>query len=323
MEYMSYQHLVKLGHVEVKGLEDGTCYIFPKIDGTNSLCYYNPNSENNIENICAGSRNRELSLENDNGGFFEFISKNKNIIKFLNENKNLIIYGEWLIPHSLKTYYPNSWRQFYIFDVVELIPQTESFRYLPYEEYVDFFNNDEFINSGVHVIPPICKIVNPTMDQLMANLEKNTYLIKDGEGFGEGVVVKNYNFTNRFGRTIWGKIVRNDFKNKNTLSFGVNEIKNTVLSENNIVDMAITKPLVEKEIWKILRQKNSEIDENTQILDLWTTRYIPQLLGVMWHVLLTEELAECIKKLKNPTVDFKRLQNLTNQKIKELKPDLF
>ena len=30
-------------------------------------------------------------------------------------------------------------------------------------------------------------------------LEENKYLIKDGEGCGEGVVIKNYDFINKFG----------------------------------------------------------------------------------------------------------------------------
>ena len=35
MEFKKYQHIERLGTLEVEGIELGTCYVFPKIDGTN------------------------------------------------------------------------------------------------------------------------------------------------------------------------------------------------------------------------------------------------------------------------------------------------
>ena len=59
MEFKKYQHLERFGTTEVNGIEDGMCYIFPKIDGTNSSVWFN-------DGLQAGSRKRHLTLESDN-----------------------------------------------------------------------------------------------------------------------------------------------------------------------------------------------------------------------------------------------------------------
>ena len=101
--FVKYQHLEKFGTTEVERIELGECYIFPKIDGTNSSVW--------IENgeVKAGSRNRELSLEKDNAGFFEWVLKQENIKNFLLENPTLRLNRKKLVRHSLKTYRENAW----------------------------------------------------------------------------------------------------------------------------------------------------------------------------------------------------------------------
>ena len=60
--FVEYQHVAKLGTTEVEGIENGTCYVFPKIDGTNASIWYDGK-------VRFGSRKRELSLDFDNAGF--------------------------------------------------------------------------------------------------------------------------------------------------------------------------------------------------------------------------------------------------------------
>ena len=36
MEFLKYQHVERVGTSEVENIELGTCYVFPKIDGTNA-----------------------------------------------------------------------------------------------------------------------------------------------------------------------------------------------------------------------------------------------------------------------------------------------
>ena len=99
MEFKKYQHLERFGTTEVKQIELGTCHVFPKLDGTNASVWLDENGE-----VQAGSRKRHLSLDFDNAGFYAWVKEQSNILEYLKENPTHRLYGEWLVPHSLKTY---------------------------------------------------------------------------------------------------------------------------------------------------------------------------------------------------------------------------
>ena len=107
------------------------------------------------------------------------------------------LYGEFLVPHSLKTYEDDAWRKFYIFDVFD--DTTETF--IPYEEYQPVLEQYE-----LDYIPVIATLKNATPEKLLDFLEKNVFLIRDGCGYGEGLVVKRYDYVNKYGRTTWAKV---------------------------------------------------------------------------------------------------------------------
>ena len=73
INYSKYQHIERLGSAEVDGILDGVCHIFPKLDGTNSQLWW----DNGLK---AGSRNRELSVESDNAGFYNWALTQSNIL---------------------------------------------------------------------------------------------------------------------------------------------------------------------------------------------------------------------------------------------------
>jgi len=50
---------------------------------------------------------------------------------------------------------------------------------------------------------------------------------------------------------------------------------------------------------------------------------IPKLLGICFHDFITEEIWDVLKKYNNPTIDFKRLNQLMIVKVKEFMPELF
>ena len=58
MQFNEYQHIERFGMPEVEFIEQGKCYIFPKIDGTNASVWMGDDGE-----IHAGSRHRELTLK--------------------------------------------------------------------------------------------------------------------------------------------------------------------------------------------------------------------------------------------------------------------
>lgn len=301
MEFKKYQHLERFGNDEVEGIELGKLYIFPKLDGTNAQVWLDDEG-----NIKAGSRNRELTLEKDNAGFYKFVLENENIKKYLEKHPTHRLYGEFLVPHSLKTYREDAWRRFYIFDVC-LDKEDGSVEYIPYDIYKPLV--EEF---GLDYIPPIVTMTNGSYEYFIRTLDNNTFMIQDGKGVGEGIVIKNYDYYNKYKRQIWAKIVTNEFKEIHKREMGVNNIKTEKFIEQEIVDNYCTAAFIEKEYSKILNETGE-----------WDNRKIPMLLGRVFSELVKEETWNIIKKYKNPTINYKTLNALVINKIKTVKSDIF
>lgn len=299
-EFKKYQHLERYGTDEVDGIEFGNCFIFPKLDGTNASIWVD---DRNV--VKGGSRNRELTLDNDNAGFYQYVCDTGKIIAYMDKHPNHRLYGEWLVPHSLKTYRDDAWRKFYIFDVT--IDQGDGVEYIPYDIYKPML--DEF---DLDYIVPIARVSNTTYEVLLKALERNQFLIKDGEGNGEGIVVKNYDFYNKYKRQVWAKIVTTEFKEKHAKEMGYNEIQIQKLVEEKIVEDYVTSAFVEKEYEKVRLEQEG-----------WTSRCIPMLLSRVFYELINEEMWHILKEYKNPKIDFRTLNALTIKKVKEVKSDIF
>lgn len=301
MKFTKYQHLERLGTEEVEGIQTGTVYVFPKLDGTNGSVWLD--AEGNLK---AGSRNRTLTLDHDNAGFNKWVLQNEDMFRgYLDEYPDRILYGEWLVPHSLKTYRDDAWHRFYVFDVYAPDHEGE-LQPLPYENY-----KDELKANSIDYLSPLRIIKNGTDEQFRRCTEENTYLIQEGQGVGEGVVLKNYGWTNKYGRTTWAKIITNSFKEQHYKEMGA-PILGGLSEEERIVNQFVTQHLVDKTKAKI------EVER-----DGWHSKCIPELLGRVFHDLITEEMWIILKEYKNPKIDFKYLQRLTIAKVKELKPEVF
>jgi hypothetical protein len=293
--FKKYQHIERLGSYEVQDILEGMCHVFYKIDGTNASVW--------LENgeIKAGSRNRELSLDNDNAGFCEFVSVSEKIKSFFELYPNVILYGEWLVPHTLKTYKNDAWREFYVFDVM-----SEDY-YLPYDVYKPMLEL-----FSINYIPPIAICSNPTIETLYNLLEKSgQFLVEDGKGLGEGIVIKNYKFKNKHGRTTWAKIITSEFKEKHVKSMGEPIVESKELVEVKIVEEFVTEHFINKEINKLFGENGFD------------SKKIQMMLNVIFNELVKEETYNFVRKYKNPTINFKTLFSLTVSKIKRVKPELF
>lgn len=297
--FKKYQHLEKFGNTEVKDIEFGECYIFPKIDGTNASVWF---EDGKVE---CGSRNRQLTLESDNAGFCRWVQDQVNLEDLFEAHPNIRLYGEWLVPHSLKTYRDTAWRNFYVFDVC--IDDGDDVKYLKFEEYGVMLKP-----FGIDVIPPLVIIKNPTFERMMQACENNKFLLKENSGFGEGVVLKNYDFKNRFGRTTWAKIVTNEFKDKHVKEMGVSRINEKAMIEEAIAIEFCTKSLCEKVKAKIENDRGE-----------WSSKFIAQLLETVYYDIIKEESWQIIKKHKNPTINYSTLKALVIRQIKANLPQIF
>lgn len=291
MIYQKYQHIERLGTSEVEGILDGTVYLFTKLDGTNQVVYADGDT------VKSGSRNRVLSVGNDNAGSYAYVLSQEKFKKFFEKYPNVYLYGEFLVKHHIRTYEKDAWKKLYVFDVMR-----EDGSYLTYEEYVPML--EEF---GIEYIPLIAKLENPTEEQVREYVDKCVFLQTDNNT-GEGIVIKRYDYTNKYGRRTWAKIVREEFKQ--TMKVGRPIVGEVV--EKDIVDNFCTEQFIRKEYEKIVNDAGE-----------WNSKMIPRLLGVVWHEFVKEETYNFVKKYKNPKVDFSLLNVMVVDKIKETMKELF
>jgi len=226
-------------------------------------------------------------------------------IEFFKRYPHHHLFGEWLVPHSLKIYRPDVWRKFYVFDVVDCSEGT--LKYVQYEKYkimLEQFN--------IEYIPYLAKIKNPDYDSLYKIINDNNFLVQEGAGVGEGIVIKNYDFFNKYGRQTWAKIVTAEFKEKHRKSPKQGEGETIAMIEERIVDKFCTSAFIEKTYVKLVNDKGG-----------WNSIMIPQFLNTVYHEFINEEMWNIVKEFKNPKVNFKTLQSFITYKIKKVKKELF
>ena len=297
MNFKKYQHIEKLGTTEVEGILEGQVSLFYKIDGTNSCIFLKDDNT-----LGFGSRIRELTLDKDNGGFYASILFNKDeynkYLKYLQDNPNHIIYGEWLIPHTIKRYKADAWKKLYVFDIFNV----ENNSYIPYEVYKDIL--EEY---NINYIPAIITLTNPSLEDIKKELgNTGNYLIDNG--LGEGIVIKNYNYRNKYGRITWAKILTEDFYNDKKELKAKNHINNEeVPIEFNIVKAFITPEFIQKEFSKFKEVKGEFISKH--IFEFLNRTFI-EFYKDNWELIL--------KKFKFPTINFKVLKRLVEDEIKSV-----
>ena len=291
--FVKYFHLERYGKDETKGIEQGTIFIQPKLDGTCSSVWMDK------DGIKTGSRNRELTLDNDNQGFCRFIEENKSLYEPLfTLLPNAILFGEFLVPHTIKAYVKDAWKKFYVFDVA--LQRGEEFSLLTPEQYEPVLNS-----LGITYVPTVAKLENyeGSYEEFR---DKVNYLIDPSiKGASpEGLVIKNYNFINQYGRNCFAKIVFEQFHEEKKAKVALESSL-----EVEIAEEYVTEHLVQKELAKL---KSSGV-----------VKLQPALLQTVFYVLLVEELADIVKKYKLPLIDFKALNRAVIVQVKKYASELF
>ena len=298
MNYKSYQHIEKLGREECEGVLSGIVTIQPKIDGTNSVVFLGDDGL-----VHAGSRKRELSLKDDNAGFYNTIEKDENIKSYLLKHPTHLVYGEWLVPHSIKSYDQDAWRKFYIFDVYDAAEE----RYLSYDEYVPLLAEFQLT-----YIPEIARLENPTIEEVASYINETHYLMPEGCA-PEGVIAKNYNYKNKWGHVVWGKIISEEFFNKKQhLRIQNHEAKNDF--ELKVALEYITDAVVRKEYAKILNEYP----------DAHRGELIGRVLNAVYDSFIEEDLITVVRKNKGCTINFASMKRASDKRVKDvLRNELF
>lgn len=287
MEFLKYGSISRIGNQDTDGILFGGVWVSPKLDGTNSSVW----KEDGV--VRCGSRKREISIEDDNAGFCKFISGYEAIKNLLDEKSNWRLYGEWLVPHTVRDYEDWAWKQFYVYDVMC------DDKYLTPDEWEKAIDG-----YGIGKVPYVY-VEHPTPESITEiGIELSRFLIKD-RNIGEGFTIKNYDFINKFGECKFAKIINKRF----TEAMGVRPQKEFISNpiESELAELCVTPDLVAKTKAKIVNEAGS-----------WNNKLIARVLETVWHDAFHEEFYDAAKKMKNPSVDLKVFKNKCFQKAREI-----
>lgn len=289
MAHRNYGKIHRLGKDETLGILEGTCYVQEKIDGANTQIWL----EDGV--LKMGSRTRILKDDETFNGFVPYVKAHEGILKLLNEHPTLRLYGEWLVRHTI-AYKETSYKKWYMFDI--------------YDDSVGlFFTADgvqEFANQyGIAIAPIHGVFESPTLETLQEFVGKSAF----GDR-GEGIVIKNYEFTNSFGDKVFAKIVTESFKEDNAVAFGGNNKYSDTYHEVYVVNKYMTLSRVKKIMDKLQPEINEKLD----------MKHIPRIMGTCYHDMLVEEIWQIAKDV--PALDFKALKRISDKKAKQIFVDI-
>jgi len=297
--FRRYPKIHRLGKEETDGVLDGEVHIEEKIDGANAQIWASEGK------IAVGSRNNTLCVDVDNlqpndntfNGLLEHVANNEQIRNLLKDHPDYRLYGEWLVRHTLH-YRETSYKKFYLFDIS-----------LPDGEEEDFLPKEVVRSIGAWYGIPMPEyhgmIKNPTLEQL------NEYVGKSSIGpSGEGIVLRNHNFVDKFGNRNYAKVVTQSFMEDNAVTFGGNNKHSETYNEMYVVNKYMTLGRVEK----IINKVQPELDER---LDL---KHIPRISNTCYYDMLTEEIWEIQAKVSS--LNFNQLKKLAMKKAIQIYKDI-
>jgi len=296
--WRKYPHVERLENDEVEGLLlFPELWVEPKIDGANASILKDSKGI-----LRAAKRSQVLGDGVDFRGLVAYTYENQEkFLKFFELYPNTIIYGEWLVKHTISWYRPLAYNKFYAFDVLDL---NTGYFWRP------DIRLERLGALEINQVIPIAKVPGPAIstddaERLQRYADLNRFLIDETDKVGEGVVIKAFNgdipYVNKYGRTTWAKIVRQEFKEQNTVAMGIGEVAFKEKPEQKFVDQFVTEGRVEKLKQKIMSEHGTG----------WQSKYIPEILGKIYYDVFSEELWGYIKKERVNAIDFKVLQQLT------------
>lgn len=305
-KFHKYLHVYRLGVDDVAGILAGTCYVTPKMDGTNSSVWFDLDKNE----VCAGSRTRELNMEKDNAEFYYWAVKTNAdeavaIRNFVTENPRYTVCGEWLglnkFVGNIKDYDDAARGHLWVFDMYD----NDEEHYVKYDIVLEFAKEYGFDN---YVLPCLGVFENPTEDELLEVAKNNKFMLDNANHAGEGIVIKNYDYRNAYGHFEVAKIVLDEYKQNKAQSKKV-EIKPGEM-EQAVVDLYCTDAEMAKNKAKVALACGLEEFDNRN------NKCIGMFLNFCFYDSVLSEAPNWVKKLKNPTIDFRALQALVFTKAR-------
>lgn len=293
MKFKEYKKIQGLHKEECDGILIGKCYIQEKLDGANASIWLGDDGE-----IHFGSRTRDLFLAKDNfNGFGDWVKENlENLKNIFFAHPNYRLNGEWLVRHTIG-YNETSYKKFYLFDI-DAENEESSFK-LPLEEVYLLARDFNIPTAKLFDV-----IINPSLEQIKQFAGKSELGQK-----GEGVVIKNMEFVNKFGDQQFGKYVTQEFKEDNAITFGGNNKSSETYCEMYFVNKFMNLARVQK-IFHKLESMEGRLDY----------KHIPRIMGMCYHDLITEESWTIAQEMgkSGKFFDFKAFKQICDKKAKSI-----
>lgn len=294
MPHKNYWKIYHIDKDESEGILDGVCYIQEKIDWANLSVWLEE------DEIFVGSRTQTVGTDKVKTWFrwaVEYINNHKWIKELLfhlreaYELDDVRLYWEWLVPHTITNYDKDNYNHFYLYDI-----------------------EINWIRVWIDTVDSYWKVFNIRTPHLFAtlwnpkksDLDKFLWVSKLWPK-GEGIVIKNPDFINRFWNATYAKMVTVEFKEDNWVIFW-NQTKHDT-------ELDITAKYCD---WERVKKIMNKIEQN-EWTDI-TKKHISQIIWMTKYDIITEE-ANAISKYG--IVDFRRLDWLITKKVRLLALNYF
>ena len=270
MELRKYNSIERYGKSDTTDAIIGKkIVVMERIDGANASFTYDG------EEIGFFSRNNELTEENRLRGFYDWGLKTLDVYSL---NEDYIYYGEWLVSHYVK-YAPEAYLDFYLFDIFD--KKSES--------YVDFeIVKSEAKRIGLKMPKVFFEGVVNSIEELNQYVGMSDIALE----YGEGIVVKNYNYPTKNGTHAFVKIVSEKFKEVKGIK------QKSLTSSTDSLDLFIASVLTEARVRKLI-DKKIDLGLLPEELSISDTGIVLKTLGAdIVNDIIEEELDVLLSTLK-------------------------
>lgn len=233
-EMKRFTKIMRLGHRETIGyLREGDYIVVgEKLDGANASL-----KRGEAETL-AFSRNNPLDITNTLRGFYNYAQTISPVLL----TPGYVYFGEWLVPHKVD--YGAHGGHFYLFDIWDANKE----RYLPHTEVIS-----EAARIGLAIAPII--YAGPYRDYAhLQSFVGRSFYSKEPTA-GEGIVVKNYAYTDAKGTQKLVKMVSEGFRE--VVKQKAPRDPNAFSVEQQFVRENVTEARVEKALFKLIDEGNA------------------------------------------------------------------
>ena len=283
-EVKKYTDVVRLGKIQTANViqEGDYISITQKIDGANSsFCL----DETNELGISCYSHKTLLSEENRLRGFYDWILNS--IIPIKNKlNPQYRYYGEWLVSHKV-IYKPEIYNNFYLFSIWD-------------EDKQEYLSDDivkaEATKLNIQTVTYFYEGKFISFEHLMSFVGKSDKTLEPNTG--EGVVVKNVNYKDKYGNQLFVKLVSEKFAEVQKQKLPKNPNVDSELTEKikSVLTMARIDKLIHKLVDEGILNEDYDIEKMGVILKGLGSRVFEDIIKEESELFIDDE-EDKIKKI--------------------------